>query len=677
MRAIRNRAKIRNLERILIAKSVNFCGMRSKPEARLIMDAAQSATRRARLRWDDVGGLIAVVAIILFARPYRGLAGDAALYVGHAVAALDSQQVGLDPMWALDGQMRFSIFPRLVETSVSWLGVHSGALALAFAGLCAWGAGLFVLANALGLGSSLVAVALAAMAFPAGYGAYGAIYFAEPLAVPRVFAEAVGLLALAALIFERRALFALIIAFAMLLHPLMATGALATGLAYVSLRDKRIAFFFVILALTGLVLVPWIGTPVLDPLTARMDAEWLQILRGPNDYLFPALWPQMAWRLKATQAISVALYAWLSPGVARRFFLSVLIAAGAGLAASIVLGDILSFRLAVQTQPWRIGWLLCVAAPIGFVLCARPLWRAGGTRRLSVFLMAAAWAVSDQASGPALALLAAGIIVGERWLEGQISEKTVMLIGACASFFVIAKFALELGAIHNLVTRAPAPAQPSYRFLLLHAHALAGPVALATVIAPDLLARFRLARATSAASFVAAICFGVSMFFWNPRLDPFRLARVGASAYPELEEMLSNRPGPVLWLGGSQEAWYWARRPNWAAPIQGNGIVFSRELTFLWFTRMRRLSALGWIADGETVSRGVARADPVFPVLQPEQIKTFCETSDAPSWIIAPTPTPNGEAIWRAPEPRYAPLPESGAYERIDLYRLIPCASGA
>lgn len=322
------------------------------------MDAAQSATRGARLRWRDARDLIAIVAIILLARPYRGLSGDAALYVGHAVAVLDPQQIGLDPMWALDGQMQFSIFPRLVEFSISWLGVHWGALALAFAGLCAWGVGLFALANALGFRAPLGAVALAAMAFPAGHGAYGAIYVAEPLAVPRVFAEAASLLALAALISGSFALFALTIVLAALLHPLMAAGALVTGLAYLSLRERRIAFFFAALAIAGFALALCVRSPFLDLLTARMDPEWLEILRGPQDYLFPTLWPQPAWGLKATQAISVGLFAWLSPGAARRFFLSALIAAGAGVAASIVLGDLLSLRLAVQTQPWRMSWLL-------------------------------------------------------------------------------------------------------------------------------------------------------------------------------------------------------------------------------------------------------------------------------------------------------------------------------
>ena len=69
------------------------------------------------------------------------------LYVGGALAALDPQGVGEDPMWRLDGQMRFSLFPMLLRPLVATLGAEHAALVVAACGLLLWSAALVVLAR--------------------------------------------------------------------------------------------------------------------------------------------------------------------------------------------------------------------------------------------------------------------------------------------------------------------------------------------------------------------------------------------------------------------------------------------------------------------------------------------------------------------------------------------------
>jgi hypothetical protein len=132
-----------------------------------------------------------------------------------------------------------------------------------------------------------------------------------------------------------------------------------------------------------------------------------------------------------------------------------------------------------------------------------------------------------------------------------------------------------------------------------------------------------------------------------------------------------------VWLGGNQEAWYWAGRPNWAAGVQGMAIIFSRELTFTWFERMGALIERGWLTDGGTISRALSKPDPVYPDLSPERRAPFCARPDAPAWILAPIAKESdaaGAAVWRAPGRRFAFDPSEGPMIGVDLFAVHRCA---
>jgi hypothetical protein len=213
--------------------------------------------------------------------------------------------------------------------------------------------------------------------------------------------------------------------------------------------------------------------------------------------------------------------------------------------------------------------------------------------------------------------------------------------------------------------------------LLLDIHAFAPPVALAVVGLCAVRDRFRWTPdglRTGVAG--AAVCIVLAIACWREEGDPYRSAIARAGVQDDLMRLVSARPGPLLWIGGNQEAWYWAQRPNWAAGVQGNGIVFSRELTLLWFERMGLLRDLGWIADGGSVSRRESRPDPVFPDLLPEKLQRVCAQPEPPAYVIAPTRleiAPSGAALWRAPARRFAPDPAGRAPAPIDRYLVAPC----
>jgi hypothetical protein len=627
--------------------------------------------------WREGLTLAALTGCFLLSRPYRGVVGDSILYIGRGVAALDPAGVGQDPMWLLDGQMRFSAFPPIVERLIAAASPATAACALALTGVLFWLFALIALARALGEGRSLAAIVLACALFAGAYGAYGNIYFGEPIATPRNFAEAAVLLSLAALVRGKVTAFVLLSCVAIVLHPIMALAGVATGFAFLCVENRRWLWIGAALGVAGLVSAS-AGLPVFDRLAVRIDAQWLDMLRGPADLLFPTLWPASAWWVKATQAATVALAILSTNGATRKLFIAILLASGAALAFTTVFGDLFPLLLVAQAQPWRAVWLLAVAAPLSFAIFAPRLWNEGWTSRLCLALLVGGWAVAGTELGALLAVLAVLLRASGYDAAGKLPPASIRVLCLLAPALVCAKAVSDLLDAAAYAHSLPADARPPLGLLLLDINALAAPAALAII----LLSAAPVPRLgdRAAGALKLAICV-LAIVLWRQEWDPYRDALARAGAQPDLMRLLNGRPGPVLWIGGNQEAWYWAKRPNWAAGMQGNGIVFSRDLAALWFARMGVLRDLGWIADGGAISRRLSKPDPVFPDLSDEKLHRFCARPDAPAWIVAPAPSDGrvseGGSVWRAPARRYAANPDGGAAIGIDLYAVLPCAGAA
>lgn len=639
--------------------------------ARAPLEAYAGYEGAGRLR--GAANLAALVACVAIFRPYIGIVGDSVLYMGGALARLDPEGIGRDVMWAQDGQMRFSVFPALVRPLVAALGVEKTAMILSALGLLLWAGGLVALSRAIVGRGAAVAVVLACASFPAAYNSHATVYFGEAIATPRVFAEAAILAALAALISGRAALAAGMCGVAALLHPVMALAGVGAIYVYLCLGDRR----WLWVGAAGAVLcvgASMLGVPVLDRLIMPIDEPWLAMLRGPDDYLFPTTWPESAWSLLAARASTVALAALVSRGAVRRLFMAILLVSLAATALTLVLGDVFPLLLVVQAQPWRAGWLLALAAAAGFAVCGMTLWREGPQSRFILALLALAWLIGG-AGLEAFAAIVALVLRGGRFdLSSLCSAMAVRWIWIGVVVLALFSIAFNLGLALSLDAAEPSGAHPTPVWLLLNTHVFAVPAALlgvflalvpATRFSPRLPTLVSLALCTLACS------------LWRQEWDPYRQAIVRAGRQSELTTLIESRPGPILWLGGNQEAWYWAGRPNWVAGMQGVAIVFSRELTMTWFERMKVMIDLGWIADGGTISRTISKPDPVFPDLSPHKLLPFCERPNAPSWIIAPIPSPTnvgGASVWRAPVRRFAVDPQGGSMIGVDYYAVLPCA---
>ncbi|ATQ69451.1 hypothetical protein CQW49_17345 [Methylosinus trichosporium OB3b] len=635
--------------------------------------AAPSGAQDACAGWRATAVFAALVASVALLRPYTGIVGDSAVYMGGALAALDPQGVGQDPMWRLDGQMRFSLFPMLLRPLVAALGAQSAALLVAACGLLLWSIALVVLARVLAGRANAVAVALACASFSAAYSSYATVYYGEPIATPRVFAEAAVLAALAATLAARSALAALFACLAIMLHPVMAAAGVGVIFVFHALSDRRwlVVGFAAAVLLVG---AAALGAPFLDRLTTPIDPQWLAMLRGPDDYLFPTTWPERAWALLAQRGATVALAAVVTQGATRRLFISILVIGSAAMTLALVFGDLYPLLLVAQAQPWRAGWLLALAAAAGFGLCGVTLWREGPVARIILALLALSWLIESSAAGALVAGLALALRIAHvdlsRYADRGAGRWLWIGVGLLSLFEIVVYYRLAAAS----TAAAPVGARPPPYWLLLDGHAFAVPIALLGVclaMRPPLRIAPRLLAALS-----AAFCLVVAAS-WRQEWDAYRMTMARSGRQSELIELLSARPGPILWLGGNQEAWYWAGRPNWAAGVQGNAIIYSRELTFIWFERMRALIDEGWLADGGTISRKLSKPDPLYPDMSPQKLAHFCARGDAPAWILAPIPTESaaaGATVWRAPVRRFAFDPSRGELIGVDLFAVHPCA---
>ena len=358
----------------------------------------------------------------------------------------------------------------------------------------------------------------------------------------------------------------------------------------------------------------------------------------------------------------------------RRLLIAILTVGSAGLALSAIFGDLFSLLLIVQAQPWRVTWLLAAGAAMSFAISAEPLWKGGWPSRLTLALLVCAWAMDGTDVGALLAVASWLLSVSSSRIEPRISESAIRSLCLAAAALVTAKIVTDIYHVTAYALRLPADAQPPLILRLLDAHVFSE-IAAILIVAFIAVPHFRVGATVASIRNVAICVFAI--WFWREEWDPHRSLITRSGEQKALTQILASRQGSILWLGGNQETWYWARRPNWVALIQFSGIVFSRDLTELWYERMQALRDLGWVADIGTVPLRLTKPDPAFPDISTEKVQRFCSRMDAPAWLIAPIQDANAfndGYIWRAPVRRYVFDSSRAAEIGVDLYAVLPCA---
>ena len=649
-------------------------------------DGAGSLGRTLQSSLEGWPAALALLAFWALNRSYDGITGDSILYIGRGLANDDPNGVGRDLLFREDGQSAFSVYPAIVERLIPHLGPGGTGITLAGLGLLAWIVSLAFLARGLATGRMRVAIPFMVALLPFGYGAYGVLSYAEPLAVPRPFAEAAVIAGLAALISGRNLLALVLMGIAALFHPIMALAGFAVAFLTLSFEDRR----WLLAGMAGLValaIAAALGLPLVSRLIAAFDPEWWSILISRHPYLFPTQWPLDAYSPLIVQAVTIGIAASLTQGRVRAILLASLAASFIGIVAAMVLGDGMRLVLIVQAQLWRPVWLTAALGAVALALCAGELWHRGGAFRLAFALLVIAWAYALM---PGVALCAAAVagLLLIRARGGQEPSRLLLVSGWLLAGALLAYY--EIGTAIGLA-HIPAGV-PTGAYVHLH-NLRVGDLQL--IPAAFLLAVLIDARPGHAATSplrhgclgLAAIALAaLALVRFDDRTPMRKLVETGRPP-AELAQLVGNHGGEMLFLPGrvdADEPWSWFHRPNWGAEIQGASIVFSRPLALFWSRRMHTLADLGLI-DRAVLTPYTTPAETPIPRLTEAAVGALCSTPDPPHVILATLEAGNvipaglPGKTFRLPVPQFflASTRPGLTWHRFDDYAVIKCADVA
>jgi hypothetical protein len=155
------------------------------------------------------------LSIFLLSRPYRGIVQDA--YITWAARSLISIRTR-DLMFVHDGQFGFSLFRLATAALVQCLGLAAAAKTLAILVAFAWFFGIRAFAQQFASGATVWVAVIFTVLLPNVYGAPYPFGFADLIAIPRPFAEALVFVGLAAVAARRDVVAILVIVAAALLQ---------------------------------------------------------------------------------------------------------------------------------------------------------------------------------------------------------------------------------------------------------------------------------------------------------------------------------------------------------------------------------------------------------------------------------------------------------------------------
>ena len=621
----------------------------------------------------DVSLGLALALVWGLGHTYVGIDGDAAIYMGRAMADLDPAGVGRDLMFLTDGQSAFTIFGAVAKALVSWIGLSPAAAVLSLTNIVVWFAAIAIFVRGLAPGRALALVLTTVVVLPRNYTPWNLLPAGEAIAVPRPIAEAGVILALAALCQGRLVLCAGCLAVAAVFHPIMAAPGFCILLVVLGLRDRR---WFTAAALAGVAFAAagWLGAPVASRLFASIDAPWRIVIAQRNSYLFLQQWPVESFVAALVRMATILIGGALLERRFRTVLWATVPVALVGCAVSFLFCDVASDVLVTQAQLWRWLWPVAALAPVAAGICVWRLPGRGVNGQLALASLCVAW-LGSTTPLPALSLVLLALCL---FLMRPLPLRPALIpaVWAVVAIFALAAEWGDLATFAAVVKERPAGTIGSW-IMIWGTGAAVVPLGLLGYAAwrwPNAAATRLLAPSVAAAGLLV-------MPILSDARTPRKIAVDSGEVAPGLVAILESRPGAVLWLGGD-EIWSWARRANWNSSVQGAGLVFAPELARIWVDRAEALVAAGLATR--------TLLDPTAPDVGPpsnldaDKIHAFCRRPDAPAWIVAPLedgvapPAGLAATIWTAPAGRSQMylLHDKVIWTTYRKNLIIPCAPG-
>ena len=314
------------------------------------MRSLDRGTAQARL----AGALLGTCMLLLVHR-YWGIDHDATLYLGQALAQRWPETFGNDLFFLHGSQGRYTLFPLISGWLVGWFDPVAVFFWGGVAGLLLFAAASWRCLRALLPEGERYWAWLGVLVLPSFYGIAIIFSYAEPFLTPLSFAEGLCLIAIGLIARGRASGAGACMLLAGMLHPLQTIAALLVVWPWLVMRDRR-WLHAAWLALP----IAWAGLAGVEPfagLFVPMEGEWLATLRAINGQLFVTGWAMMDYRIVAFDIVLLACAARIASPTFGAWCMAALIGLTAGLAASLLLVDVLHLALPAGLQLWRAHWL--------------------------------------------------------------------------------------------------------------------------------------------------------------------------------------------------------------------------------------------------------------------------------------------------------------------------------
>jgi hypothetical protein len=606
--------------------------------------------------------MLAIATLWIISRPYVGIIHDSRLYTLQALAHVDHTRYADDLYLKFGSQDNFSIFAPLLAQALRWTTPATANLILTLAGEALWLTGAIAFVSVLLKSPRDRAFALGAIiALPAGYGGEGVFSYAEPFLTPRIFAEALTLLAFASTVRRRWLYCVASCAAALAMHPLIALCGIIFIFCWIAVENRRwwllpAAGFLLVVALAWMDVEPFVR------LRTTLSGEWLSVVFYRCSFAFLGRWNIWDYVHIISQLAIVAVALPYSSAFERRLLKATAATVTIGLLATGLGADLLHNLFFLNIQPWRALWLLSLIVNFTAGLTLLRLQTSTAeTRWYFAAGLAIYWLtpVLAYVSAPAAAclILAAAFHGAERrgWATKKLVVYTVF-VGTTVS--VVA--ALGLAAM---------------AFLVLAKYPDNQGLSYGRAVTPLLVAAsvFLIIHWQRAALAFAAVAFLLAASAYD-RLTPWDKFVYQSDVPAELAVDIGTAKN-IYWEQGVELTWFRLGRPAYYSCLQGSGVMFYRQTALEYERRGKALAALNtsdFGSDDKGFCAAKADTEAVRP-RSPADIISACDALPELDMLVLLSKVDDLPATsWETPAPRYRVIPGS-AIERVDRYYFYDC----
>ncbi|SFF56237.1 hypothetical protein SAMN05518865_101539 [Duganella sp. CF458] len=548
--------------------------------------------------------LLLLGAAWLLAHRWVGLWHDSRLYGVQALRRLLPDNFRNDLYFLYGSQDAYTVFSPWFAACIALLGIEGAGLLLYMLGSVLWlAAAGWLLANFL-RGLAFWFGMLCLVLLPSDYGPLaGILTLGEPFPTPRIFAEALSMLALASLLRGKWAWSLPALGLALLLHPLMAAGAALVALLYgascVAGRGRILLLGGLLGGAACVAAGVASGISPFNRILLEMDGEWLALVTRLAPLVSWDAWHADQWLSRTAVAFALVLTAArLAAARPARFFASLAAAGAIGLLASWLGTGWAHNLLLMQAQPWRVLWLLQLAAALALAWLLASYWQRGGVVRVLLLALVVATLTRNSFGGVLAIVAGAGLC----WQLGSaaplaLSASTcraltalVLAIGA-AWLAEVVKHATDAGALAPHLIEDTAARIWGWTLLRTGALWLAGVGLLGLLwhwMAAGRHGRYLLACLAAVASLAGAACWRIGPPDYAYPISQQAQRDVQAAFLP-----LLPRNAVLYWENDVRATWFLLQRSSYVSSTQLAGLAFNRGTALEGARRLERLQRLG------------------------------------------------------------------------------------